>query len=401
MFDNNVISNVEIQLLELENQYNGKKLDLTNIFISLSLYEDIFTHFSTAKLIIEDSFDLQQTVPLIGGEKIRVLFLSQNDNEPKRRTFEIYKIEKDSKETVDSKNAKIYILYLASKEYLIDGGRSISKRFYDKPSAILKYILKTALESNKRFEFSYEDDKKIDFWANFWTPSQTIRYMNTITKRRDIADYLLFENKKGFHYMSLYDLLNESPTHKLMFVDELTSKYNRDQITKFILNKYFNIIELNEIGAFGNTVFKYEDYTYAYSKFQHDFKSITEFNPSLGKKVQFYDYFKNNNDIITTHKDNDLVSKRNVILKALDKYHMIIQLPGDSTKTIGQVYEIDLKQKIRDKSTHNELLTGNWFVTNVRHEILKSGEYTQNIKVVKNAFFHYNNTDNVIGPRNI
>jgi hypothetical protein len=397
---NQVQGQTTIKKLNLTNVKGNATFELEEIFLGISIFEDIFLPFKTGKLILQDTNDLQATLPIIGGENLEVMYYTDNDTKPKVYQFEVYKLDKDVRTTEKGESVKVIVLYFAAKEQLLDTRTSVSKHFDNKAENTIQSILSNFLRSNKSLVVD-NTDESVSFVANFWTPSKIFAFLSRSVTSGNFSDFAFFEDKEGFNFKSITKLMEQTPSHELVFEDALETKYNFNMIQRFTMSKYFDLIKTASIGGLGNTVFKFDNEKYSFTKEEEDFESITQYGTSLGRNVQFAENMLSNNGVITTFKDNRHIAKRDQFLKALDKYHMVIQLTGDSTKTIGQVYNIEVEKKIRELSEENELLTGRWLVTQVKHEIASSGIYTQNIKCVKNAFFKSNDTNNVKGKKNV
>lgn len=396
----NVQAQTQIKTLRLTNVKGDAYFDLEEIFVALHIYEDIFLPFKSGKIVLQDTNDLQVLLPIIGGEKLEVLYMTPNDKKPVPYTFRIYKMDKDVKPSEKTGDVKLVVLYFVSEEQLIDTRTSISKAFNAKADAIINQLLKNYLKSHKKVDFD-STDNPVKFTANFWTPSKIIQFLSRSSAKGNFSDFVFFEDKEGFKFKSVSQLMEEKPIGSLEFVDDLETKYDYTKIQRYTLSKYFDLLTTAKNGGFGNTVFKFDNERYKFTKEEEDFESITQYGTTLGHNVQFHEEFLSHPGVITTFKDNRHIAKRDQFLKALDKYHMVINLAGDSTKTIGQVYNIRIRTKQREKKDENELLSGTWFVTNVKHEIARSGIYTQNIKCVKNAFFKTNYTNKVKGKKNL
>ena len=397
---NEVTNLLGIKNIILTNLSGENEINLSHTFIMMNVYEDLFSHYRTARILIEDTNDLQVNFPIIGGEKLEVNFSSKNDEAPVSQEYIVYKLEKDVNVTSTAANSKILILYLTSKEQLLDETCSISRKISGDVPTVLEDMVLKYLKSSKKMDI-HKSTNGLNFISNFWTPSQVINYISKVTNFNNLSDFLFFENKEGFNFKSMSGLMKEEPSHSLEFRDDVSSKYNVNVISQFTFNKYFNIIELARKGSLGNTVFQWHDDKYGFNKTKQDFETISVIGTSLGKAARFDNKFANNSKHILTYKNSKVVSIRDQILKALGSYHLLIKLPGDSTKTIGQIYNIDYRIKVKNALELNPLLTGKWFATNINHEFDRNGTYIQNIKVVKNAFFNFDNTTQVKGAKNL
>jgi hypothetical protein len=400
MATNDVGGQITVSEIEITDAFKKKTLDLKEVFVRFNIYEDLFMPFKSGKIILQDTNDLQVFLPLIGGETLNVTYYSANDIKPKNMEFIIYKLDRDPNVTVDGKNIKNVVLYFTSKEQMIDTNSAMSKHFNAKADSIIKTLLNKYLSSNKPFAF-HPTDSSVELVANFWTPSKIIKFLSRSVVHQNHSDFVFFEDREGFNFKSVAFLMQQEPFAKLKFDDSLETKYNQNLIQRFTLSKYFDLMQTAKKGGFGNTVFQFDNEKYSFSKEEEDFESITSSSTSLGQNVQFHEDFKSNNNIITTYKNNRHIAKRDQLLQALDKYHMIIQLTGDSTKTIGQIFDITIRKKQAEVVEDNPLLTGTWLATNINHEITKGGHYTQNIKCVKNAFNTLNDTTKVKGKKNL
>lgn len=397
----NEITNIlGIKSISISNLSEETTISIDGIFLTMNVYEDIFSHYTTARLTIQDSHDLPLNLPIIGGEKVNVTFASKNDDKPVTQEFKVYKLEKDTNPTVSNINNKIIILFLTSSEQLIDETSSISKKISGDVKTSIQNIISTYMKSNKKLDVG-KTTNSLDFICNFWTPSKVLNYISKVTHNNKISDFLFFENKTGFNFKSISELMNEDASHELMFRDDISSKYDVNVISQYTINKYFSLLELAKNGSLGNTVFQWHDDRYGFNKTETDFETVSAVGTNLGKSAKFDKSFANNSNNILTYKDSNVVSVRDQLIKSLGSYHLLLQLPGDSTKTVGQIYNIEYREKIRESLEMNKMLTGKWFVTNINHEFDRNGTYQQTIKVVKNAFFNFKETTPVKGKTNI
>ncbi len=397
----NEIITTKINKLVMRN-LEGIEINLTDIFISLNIYESIFSKFKTGKILLKDTFDLIYTFPLVGGEEIEIYFTSRDDNENQKskiQKFIIYKIDEDYNVKQNDNATKLLPLFFCSPELIQNEKKKISKRYYKETITLLKDVLINVLESSKQFLYD-SPNNKIEFISNFWKPTKIINYLeeNSINT---FNDFIFFENKDGFNFKSISNLMNQKSTHDIIFNDSIKILYDYNITKGRTMEKFFNDVEALKNGVYGNTFYQIYRDQYGYSKFQNDFETMTDYATSLGKNVQHRSDLINNNNINCTHKSGDHLSKRSLIIKSLSKYQMIIIMNGDSTKTVGQVYNFDIQDNTKEVNEFNEMMTGKWFVTHINHELSNNGTYKQNIKIIKNAFKHKSNFTKITGRKNL
>jgi hypothetical protein len=275
---------------------------------------------------------------------------------------------------------------------------SVSEKFKDSPDNIIASILTEKYESNKKLEFE-SSGADLEFISNFWKPSEIVDYVNK--HHGKASDYLFFENRLGFHYKTLNKMMSETKTHILKMEDTQKTLYDPNYIQQFQMNKYFNIIEFLKSGAMGNTLYDVNSDFYEFDKHVTDLKEIEKYSSSLGKSLSYPDDLITSNNIISSHNSSDKLSLRQQMLKSMMNYHLVLKLTGDLSKTIGQVYEIQFRSLVKDKFEFNKILAGNWFCTNINHEILNNGKFTQNIKVIKNSLFEHKTFSGTSGKKNL
>lgn len=396
---NEITNNIELLGLTLSNA--SKSIELGEVYITINVYEDLFSPFKTGKLIILDTEDLQQLFPLVGGEDLAVNFKSKNDKTAKYslQQYKIYKLEKDSKTYENVENRKMLILYFCSPEYLIDLNTSISKKFYNTPSATIQSFITDIYKSKKEFSFDPAPNK-VELFANFWKPTDCISYLSKKTNVKSVADFVFYENKFGFNFKSLNILLGEEYSHELITVDGQEVLYGYDSIRQFQFNKYYNLIDAYNNGTLGNTVYGVDATNYQHTKSRFNPITVTKHSTSLGKKVQFDSSLLGYSNTMHTFIGSDTVAIRDQILKAFSNYHLVVKLTGDSTKTVGLVVKINFRQFNKENVEDNTIFSGNWLITNINHVVTRGGKYEQNIKLIKNSFLEYKEFETVLGKKN-
>jgi hypothetical protein len=386
------MSNIEqrVNINKLSLISDSGELDITNIFLSFNIYEDLFSYFKTGKIVIQDTNDLISTLPIYGNEIIEIYFESNNNTVDRKKLiqrFSVYKLEQDLSSTARDRSAKVFVLYLISEEAITNEKCALSKRMNRDSIDVMSCILTDCLLSSK--EFIYEvPENKLDFISNFWKPTRIFKYYED-KSYNNFHDYIFFENRDGFNFKSISQMMSNNTTHEITFLDVQDSMYNYNISKIYQMDKYFNIMEMLQNHYFGNTFYKLSDTNYGYKKVINDFISASEYSNILGKYLKHQPELANDSDINVTYKNAEQLSIRKILLNALSEYFITLKLVGDSTKTIGQVYDLNMILDIKHTQESNPVLNGKWLCTNINHEVLRNGEYTQNVRLVKNGFYNY------------
>jgi predicted DNA-binding ArsR family transcriptional regulator len=120
---------------------SGKFIDVSKIFVSLTIYEDIMSAFVTGSIILSDSIAINTLLPFLGEEVIEINYETPahtGDEFKYTKTFHIYKIE--SIENFKQKNAIIELMFM-SIDAFVDMNTKISQTFRGSVSDIAKKLL--------------------------------------------------------------------------------------------------------------------------------------------------------------------------------------------------------------------------------------------------------------------
>ena len=246
---------LELNWLRIFNNDESKDIPLEDIFVSITIYEDIFKPYKTGKIVVEDTNELQVLLPLIGGEKLEVSFSSVNDQVPTLQTYRVYKMEKDSSATSTGSNRRVLVIYFISEEGILDSLLSISQKFKGAPESVIQNILKKYLKTNK--DFLYTSGSQVDFVSNFWTPSQIFNFISKSTTAGNSSDYLFFEDRENFIWKPVSKLMEQPAIKTLNLVESLDVKWDPDKFQRYTVSKHFDVLKKGKSGGFGNTVFSF------------------------------------------------------------------------------------------------------------------------------------------------
>jgi hypothetical protein len=205
---------------------SGFYQDITGQVITVQVYEDLFSPFITGSLIIEESLDLVNLFPFIGEEylelEIRTPTLDKNNI---KGTFYIYKMS--NRELLGDRSV-VYQLHFISIEAISDLNKKISKTFTGKVSDLVEKFVTDkydGMESIKPFNIE-PTINSTKYTSNYWTPVQNIMYLaDAAINVNKTPDYVFFENRDGFYFVSLESLYSNS-----VFQEFTYDKYTRDDL---------------------------------------------------------------------------------------------------------------------------------------------------------------------------
>jgi len=470
------------------------KIDLAQYITYIKIYEDIFSPVLTGQIRIYDSVNLLNRMPIVGNEQITIKVYSSNYNETENddlnflhRTFDINKITN----IVDVNDyTKEYTLHFASPELRRSESLKLSKGFKNKRlSEVVDSVLTSEYfigqEQNgtpqglgfpydTEFAFEYKPVtptylpdvekryKKIDKQDSielfiektlfdepvvsfpYLRPLEVISWIcdRSIRSSRgrssgihsEAANFLFFENKRGFQFCSIDTLLeNKDSTNMARFkygnaVQNITK--NREITTQRIeelqVQNCYDILQNIRRGVYASKLVSYDiatgnmrelDYNYLDS-FQstesterndqtEDFPMIAHDDITLSESYLASRHFIVNSPYPTvdpftcspTDRRNDskalsgqeeYLQNRLSQIGRLSNYRAVFNIPANSKHKVGDLIEIDIKDLIpSENAMHaveepNKYYSGYYLISCIEHSITKT-EYKMNIEAIKDA----------------
>lgn len=391
---------------------SGLKINVKNIILQITIYEDITSPFITGTMTLSDAGSLSEALPFT-GEELLLLDIQNNDNnqpslERREETYHIYKME--GRENISLKNV-MYTLHFISYEALIDANRKISKTFNGKVTDIATDIIKTPvyLGSNKDF-LNEPSTNRIIYTSNFWTPIQNIVYLtDTAVNKNNNPGYLFFENNLGFIFAST-DLLMSGPPLKQFIRDSKTRLENDTQDVEEINSRildmstpvFYDYYDRVQQGYYGSRVYSYDieskklNLRNYISKFDTRKNQLNK-NIAIGSKnsfapdsTTFINVYNRNLYTGSPYLSPDHDSKRLSLLKQIQAFTTNIQVYGNLSYSVGNVIDLliykdtEIIEKDTDENIIDNVLSGRYLITALSHEITKESHYT-NMELSKDS----------------
>lgn len=391
---------------------NGQYANILNQVISVEIYEDIFTSFMSLSVVIKESVDYINMFPFIGEEYLEIEITTPLSETSIKGKFYIYKIS--NREMIKDREV-VYTLKAISEEYLTDANRKISKSFSGLTSEIAKRLLTTdGLNTSKKINIENATNTTA-FTANYWNPIKCLNYVaSTATNASRSPTYLFYENRDGFNFRSIDELLKAPTYHK--FVKD---NYNRSIVgngTTSVLDPqedYKRIIDISipvltdymediQTGRLKSRLITHDIVTKMYSVKDYSVKKDIEFPSTLLNPYPTYSKYATSNSISTLlvmpkyygnfDKFSDVtnvntIQKRLSFFKNLEKYKVNIQVIGRTDYTVGQIVELEIQrvtQITKDMDPRDMILSGRYLISAISHMITKTNHIC-NIEVIKNS----------------
>lgn len=394
------------------NTLNGQFANIINQVISIEIYEDLFSPFISMSLVIKESVDYINMFPFIGEEYLEIEIYTPMSESPISGKFYIYKIT--NREMVKDREV-VYVLNAISEEYLTDANRKVSKTFQGNIGEIAQKILTTDGLNTKKKLIVEKTSNSTAFTANYWNPIKCINYITTTAiNAAKSPSYLFFENRNGFNFRSIDELLKAPTYHKF-----IKDNYNRSIVGSSTTNitdpqeDYKRILDISiptltdymediQTGRLKSRLVTHDLVTKQYSVKDYSVKKDTEHQPTLLNPYPSYSKYATSNSISTLivmpkyygnfTKFGDVtnansVQRRLSFFRNLEKYKVNLQVLGRTDYTVGQVVELNIPrvtQITQDMDPVDMILSGRYLVSAISHIITKESHLC-NLEVIKNS----------------
>ena len=391
------------------NRYGQK---ITPQVLSIEIYEDIFAPFITGNLIVRDSQELTNLLPLVGEEMIQITVStpSMDVKESYSKQFMIYKMS-DRFKLKDRE--VVFQLHFISREAIIDLNKNLSQCYEGKISEIAQKIYKDGLQTEKKVNIETTSNKT-KFIANYWNPVKCLQFVaDQALNDNGSPSYVFYENKYGFHFLSLETLYTGTPI-KQRFVWDNYSRDNQtmggstfsidkdyQRIIDFVEQPTWNYMERLKSGMYGSQIVYMDLLTHQYVHvgYQPDFakqKHLNEYplwsssipfnsRAVLTHEHQYYNAFDGYGDVSNTA----MCQQRRSVMAQAEGYKITINVLGRCDYHAGQRVYLEVPRmsqlKPDDPDYLDKLTSGNYLIGAICHSISRE-KHSCSIQLIKDSY---------------
>jgi hypothetical protein len=419
--DKKLVQAGQVEIEEVMIFHNdGVAVDILNQVDSVTIYEDIYSPFTTGFLSVTDTLDMPGLLGRSGRDLIRLRIFTPSIGEASYIDdyFVIYKMAERS-EVKDRMQG--YNLYFASLEFMIDMQKTVSKTFSGTPSSIAKTILETQLGSTKKFNFDVSANS-LKYTSNFWSPSKNLTYLSSHSVDGfGASSYMFFQNRSGYNFRTLEGLGKGPIVQKFSGNDFTTDTNTTDGANRFGTVKRDPIKDYASVGKvsidttydflrdYNDGMIKTKMYSHDLTTKRLDIKRVDLASDSMNRMNanNFYtdDVVKTSEPLLMNMSRHTGVSNEGDSTDYKFKQRRIMQLGqfrsgvveievyGRTDYTVGAKVNLNLNRmkvigKEDSSSTYiDKLYSGNYIITAVVHRITRA-EHKCNLELAKS---HTNN----------
>lgn len=421
----NFAGDVKIDICTLTSIASGNSLNIMNQVLTVQIFEDLFSPFISGNIIVKESLDILNTLPITGQEwlDLHIRTPTFEDKEDIKGRFFVYKIS--DREYVAERNV-VYKLHFISEHAIKDASTIISKGFKGKVSEMATQILTDWVTSDNIGEV--EPTKNSNrYVSNFWTPSKNLNFLcNNAINMQDSPSYLSFQNRKGFNFMSLHKMYKSEVKQTFNYNFKGREVLETGQAVRLIDNDYkrINSIELPDSfdnvykmtkGAFASTLHSFDvvskEYKQDLFQYRDKFSDLNKAHlneyPLTPTKME--KYFNPKASILTDYRQYGIFNEYGDVSNyriMQERISMLIQsegvsirivVPGRTDYTVGQKVSVEIMkpEPTSGEDDRNEqrdnTFSGNYLISAINHAINRE-RHECSIELIKDSWLK--NVDN-------
>jgi hypothetical protein len=392
------VENGDVKLLKLEmtNKNISAGVNILDQVQGFDVFEDMTKPTMYALFFMTDSIGLFTSFPIIGEETITVEYGTPG-LKPTRQQFRCFEVAN----IVRSENGKLmhYMLKCVSEEHLNNGTNVVAHSFNQALSSTVSDLLTTFLKTKKKL---IVDDTKGT--QNIVFPRMAPLVAIDMCRRRAVSisyassSYVFFENQQGFNFKTVEGLIddgkksigsrvfnfNESPTsdkesqflsnRTVLSFENITSV---DTVRNLNDGMHYAVADVFDIKQkkFSTTTFKLKD---AFGKFQ----KTNDKDKNVNTDAFVSEFASTSPRRFFIPKDTsrpdqfieDMLPVRNSYVMLLNQNVTRILIHGDSGLKAGDVIRLEAPEATgtTGKKKQDEVLTGNYMITRLRHMVTNS-----------------------------
>lgn len=383
---------------------SGNIVDIKNMFVEMSMYENIFSNSVSGVITMVDTFNLISSMPLLGEEWLHFTFKVLDTDEPRSMMFRTYKV---SDREIQG-NKQIYKLHFTTLEMYIDATMNISKTFTGHAETIISQLLNDHLGSGKDFTYDHSSNL-LKLSAPWWSPFKCAGWLTqkamSSTKDRN-SDFLFYETVSGYKFRNM-SLAKQEPSQAVFTNDHSTGaddtfarQYNIEMSKVLDFNAP---IMVDQIDRFRHDVYKTQVFTHditfkSFRTIEYDLNDRWDKSPKLNKYPQFTSTLTNfvspgikvANEAAYVHNDKvydwqgTVLSQRKSSVMLNEMMKVNIEIWGRPGIEPGNVVDLNLGKYTQKDPTLDSFYSGRYLIGAIHHRFAPR-EYRMYVQLIKDS----------------
>lgn len=401
--DNSYASNGQYVLEEVKlfakdlNTDDELEWNLIPTMYEISLFESIIKGPMTGYIAIQDSFNINELLPLYGEERIELSFYTAgNEDNPIEYQGLVYKVSEKHR---ISEHTSGYKIMFCSESALLSKRRFTNRGYKDVSSNVVQQIFDGMLvdRSEKRLEVS--ETKGVQTYS--FGALEPLEAISIVSRRasstQDDVGYVFYENNREYRFVPLQELYQQDPVAEYTNTQAGVYKDVKQRAQEQF--ESYQSIEINEENSFldrlmdgvhgSNHAFfdivnkTFVNYHYKKNERFDDTKSLGSMPDKKpvgnGQDTQSIVYHSDQSELTLNEVQGYMKKKESETFKAL------VSVFGDSTLVAGDVIYLVVPNWNVDQENVKTMFQGKVLIDSIRHTLTKD-QYTQTLGVRKDSY---------------
>ncbi len=404
---------------------SGGQVDVMGIFVSMKIYEDLFSNTMSCTLTFQDTNNLARLLPIIGQrEKLVVEFrIPSEETDSVIFEFDIFRVSVKNISTVGKK--QLVKVSGVSSEQFKNVHTKISRSYYDTIDKMISGLFSTYLESDgegnqHKLNIDVETDtEKRKFIIPNWHPFDAINWLMTRAQPKEkptACNYLFYQDRDGFHLNTLDNLfLEKTPKQQYRYMPRKYRErpgnfrdpgFEMRNVQRLTITEPGNRLDENLKGMYGSKLLthdivrkEYEFTEYSLKDNFGDTNHVPQPDIEAYPIAQLLDNFSTEPDTVfnfcpihkTLNQENELYGgdtveknekysqwllRRNSMSRQTGSMIINVQVSGDSRRKCGDIVNLKttpLQPGSKEDQQLDKYITGNYCVTSIKHNLTPEG----------------------------
>ena len=419
-----------------------KKLSIVSMYSTFNIFEDLYSNFLTGSIVITDATNLIGEFPIVGDEKVEIIFRSINTPVS---IISIMRVTGISEMARANELTNIYTLHLTSEIAIRSEKQKLSRSF---PKGNVHRIVKTICEDylNMTYDITVNYIQKGDYrikdkeadksyfslesastnLEKYVAPySSPMKIINTLCKRsfnQDGSLYFFYEDVDQFHFMSLEERLrrlkDKPATRFVYFPANATSNIPLrlnigawSTVYDYRIKEKFDVLKNMANGMYSSEItfvdpekriantnryyyqkdakkYNHVPNKYLLTSSQSDLLHNEQMEaPRTVKGMMTFHIGDEPSGDFTIHNDQ-YIQRRMSMVAQMQGLTLELEIPGDTSGrvSVGQLIEFYIPTlDENDEVIADPILSGKYLVTRIRHLVGRAEKYTMIIEIVSDT----------------
>ena len=417
---------------------NGKKpISLSNSTAEIDYFESILEPTITMSINLFNTYSLFNEIPIRGGEKVEIeLEVDSNrwikgKDIPKTFSLEgdnamyVYKVSDVSA----TKARELLTIHLVSKEYFMNEQSKCLKKYQSNNISVhVRDILKNILKTKKDYDKNIEDtSNKYCFYGGNRKPFHVLQWLapksistspgvkgqsgkGQQAQGKGTAGFLFYENKDGFHYRSIDELVSGLGNEEVVWLyryDEIVSAgktENNTKIMKHFMEKNIDLRKSLRVGMYNNKTDFYDTDSNSFTTYHYKLSDEIK-DKKLATKELDAPFAENSSRYMMRMSDHGITEPFGEIketgrdhvdmAKSFARYNLLftqalnILVPCNVNLRVGEIIKCTFPRLKRGKTSEDDPeISGYYLIRELRHHF-EPNKNTTSLKLMRDSYGLY------------